>query len=162
MSSSDRPTKFVEEPQALLCPMCGRVFVEPVISIKCGHTFCRGCVEGMIRDCARCPSDGQECDSGQLVLNRAVIGQIDDLKIYCCHGLLSRNRGKTWEHDSNGCKEVLKSFNIWTCVYTCTCTFISTCLPTYIHVYTCVFYGTFMCKAVTIAKLSKSKRFCIS
>lgn len=118
MSASDKPTKFVEEPHALLCPMCGRVFVEPVISIKCGHTFCRGCVEAMIRDGARCPADGQVCDSSQLVLNRAVIGQIDDLKIYCCHGLLSRSGGKTWEHDPNGCKEVKAYLCKYACVYT--------------------------------------------
>jgi E3 ubiquitin-protein ligase TRAF7 len=107
MSASSKPTKFVEEPHALLCPVCGRVFSEPVISIKCGHTFCRGCIVGMVKDGGRCPVDKQECDSGQLVLNRAVMGQIDDLKIYCCHGLRSRNGGKTWETDPDGCKEVI-------------------------------------------------------
>ena len=101
-----KPTKFVEEPQALLCPVCKRVFSEPVISIKCGHTFCRECIESMIRDGARCPIDEQECDSGQLVLNRAVMGQIDDLKIYCRHGLVSGDGGRTWDIDPNGCKEV--------------------------------------------------------
>lgn len=106
MTASDKPTKFVEEPQALLCPVCNHVFREPVISIKCGHTFCRCCIEAMIRDGVRCPVDGQECDSGQLVLNRAVIGQIDDLRIYCCHGLLTKNGGNTWEADPDGCKEV--------------------------------------------------------
>ena len=29
-----KPTKFVEEPSALLCPVCKKVFIEPVISIK--------------------------------------------------------------------------------------------------------------------------------
>ena len=104
-----KPIKFVEEPQALLCPVCSKVFSEPVISITCGHTFCRGCIEAMIRDGARCPIDEQECDSGQLVLNRAVMGQIEDLKIYCCHGLLSKNGGRTWETDPDGCKEVRRT-----------------------------------------------------
>ena len=103
---SGKPTKFVDEPQALLCPMCGKVFSEPVISIKCGHTFCRSCIQAMIRDGARCPVDAQGCDSDQLVLNKAVMGQIDDLKIYCCNGLVSKNDDRTWETDPEGCKEV--------------------------------------------------------
>lgn len=107
-TAAAKPTKFVEEPPALLCPVCGRVFSEPVISVKCGHTFCRECVQKLIREeGGRCPADGVECDSaGQLVLNRAVMGQIEDLKIYCCHGLITRNVGKSWEIDPDGCKEV--------------------------------------------------------
>lgn len=89
-----KPTKFVEEPQALICPVCKKIFREPVISIKCGHTFCRICIEEMIRNGLTCPMDEQECDSGQLVLNRAVIGQIDDLQIYCSHGLVSNDGGE--------------------------------------------------------------------
>lgn len=104
--ATTKPTRFVEEPPALLCPVCGRVFSEPVISVTCGHTFCRECVGALIRDGRRCPADGVACDSGQLVLNRAVMGQIDDLQVYCCHGLLSKNGGKTWETDPEGCKEV--------------------------------------------------------
>ena len=30
-------------------PACKRVFREPVIDAKCGHTFCRGCTEELIR-----------------------------------------------------------------------------------------------------------------
>ena len=103
-----KPTKFVEEPQALICPVCKKIFREPVISIKCGHTFCRICIEEMIRNGLTCPMDEQECDSGQLVLNRAVIGQIDDLQIYCSHGLVSNDGGRTYEQDPLGCKEVIR------------------------------------------------------
>lgn len=102
------PTKFVEEPQALLCPVCHSIFKEPVISVKCGHTFCRRCVEGMVRGGVPCPLDEIDCDSGQLVLNRAVIGQVDDLLIFCCHGLVSRDGGQTYQTDPNGCKELIK------------------------------------------------------
>ena len=103
-----KPTKFVDEPQALLCPICKKIFHEPVISIKCGHTFCRLCIEEMIRDGSTCPLDEQECDSGQLVLNRAVMGQIEDLPVYCCHGLISMDGGRTYEQDPTGCKEVIR------------------------------------------------------
>ena len=103
-----KPTKFVEEPSALLCPVCKKVFIEPVISIKCGHTFCRTCIEELIRNGRNCPLDDQECDSSQLVLNRAVMGQIEDLHIYCCHGLTTSDKGETYEADPMGCKEVIR------------------------------------------------------
>ena len=103
-----KPTKFVEEPSALLCPVCKKVFTEPVISVKCGHTFCRTCIEELIRNGRNCPLDDQECDSNQLVLNRAVMGQIEDLHIYCCHGLTTGDRGVTYETDPMGCKEVVR------------------------------------------------------
>lgn len=105
---SSKPTKFVEEPPALMCPVCKKIFREPVISIKCGHTFCRMCIENIIKNRLTCPIDEQECDSGQLVLNRAVIGQIEDLPIYCCHGLFSTDGGKVYERDPHGCKEVIR------------------------------------------------------
>ena len=62
----------------------------------------------MIRDGSTCPLDEQECDSGQLVLNRAVMGQIEDLPVYCCHGLISVDGGRTYEQDPAGCKEVIR------------------------------------------------------
>ena len=103
-----KPTKFVEEPSALLCPVCKKIFKEPVISIKCGHTFCRTCIEELISNGQKCPVDDQECDSSQLVLNRAVMGQIEDLYIYCCHGLVTTDEGETYEADPVGCKEVIR------------------------------------------------------
>ena len=105
---SVKPTKFVEEPQALLCPVCKRIFREPVISVKCGHTFCRVCIEDLISNGQKCPMDDQECDSGQLVLNRAVMGQIEDLHIYCCNGVILLPGGQTHSQDPDGCKEVLR------------------------------------------------------
>lgn len=101
---SGKLIKFVEEPSALICPVCKKVFSEPVISVKCGHTFCRKCVENNVR----CPMDLLVCDSGQLVLNRAVMGQIEDLLIYCHNGLVSRDGGKSTEVDPSGCKRRIK------------------------------------------------------
>ena len=104
---STTPTKFVEEPVALLCPVCKKVYTEPVISIKCGHTFCKSCIEELIGKGQTCPIDNLTCDSNQLVLNRAVSNQIDDLLIYCHHGLISVDKGKSWKEDGSGCKEVV-------------------------------------------------------
>lgn len=101
-------TKFVDQPPALVCPICQRIFQDPVISIKCGHTFCRLCIETMVVNGNPCPLDDIICDSGQLVINRAVIGQIDDLLIYCCHGIVSHDSGLSYERDRMGCQEVIK------------------------------------------------------
>ena len=49
-----------------LCPVCGQLYRNPVINIKCGHTFCKNCASG----CSRCPVDDEQCDSSQLIVNR--------------------------------------------------------------------------------------------
>lgn len=102
-----KPTKFVEEPPALVCPICQQIFQEPVISVKCGHTFCRLCIESMVQTGAPCPIDDIPCDSTQLVINRAVIGQIDDLMIHCCYGIVS-DGGRGYKIDPEGCQDVFK------------------------------------------------------
>ena len=104
---STKPTKFVEEPTALLCPVCKRVYRDPVISIKCGHTFCTSCIESLTSNGLKCPMDGQTCDSGQLVVNRAVKEQIYDLMIHCCHGVLCVKE-EFLELDEDGCREVIR------------------------------------------------------
>lgn len=111
-----QPTKYVSEPSPLLCPVCKFVFREPIISVKCGHTFCRTCIEDLIRNGMTCPLDSHTCDSGQLVLNRAIMGQLADLQIYCCHGLRSAESGRPvddesgqdYERDPDGCPEVIR------------------------------------------------------
>lgn len=104
-----RPTKYVEEPLPLLCPVCKKVFSEPIISVICGHTFCRECIEELIKNRMTCPLDGNICDSGQLVLNRAILGQLGDLLIYCCHGLqMVDEKMNLYEQDSEGCPEVIR------------------------------------------------------
>ena len=106
IATASKPTKFVEEPSALVCPICQRIFRDPVISVKCGHTFCKLCIESTVHSGNPCPLDNTICDTNQLVINRAVMGQIDDLLIYCCYGLVSR--GLSYERDAGGCQEVVK------------------------------------------------------
>ena len=103
---SAKSTKFVEEPVALLCPVCKHVFRDPVISIKCGHTFCTSCIDSLIKNGQNCPVDDQNCDSGQLVVNRAVKEQINDLMIHCCHGVVYVEGVLVLDQD--GCKEVIR------------------------------------------------------
>jgi len=107
-----KPTKFIEKPSSsLCCPVCKSVFCEPVISVKCGHTFCKQCIIKLANDNGNCPIDNVLCDSSSLVPNKALEAQIDDLSIYCCHGVKSNDSGKTWEVDTEGCPEMLKYGN---------------------------------------------------
>ena len=66
--------------EQLMCPLCCKVFCDPVIS-QCGHTFCRRCVsEGQI-----CPVDSHTLSL--VATNIAVLEQISELEIYCRHAL---------------------------------------------------------------------------
>ena len=104
-----KPTKFTEKPSAsLCCPVCNRVFGDPVISVKCGHTFCKQCIIQLAEENGKCPLDNVLCEGSNLVPNRALMAQIDDLFIHCRHGIKSSDNGCTWEVDSEGCPEIIK------------------------------------------------------
>ncbi|CAG2246921.1 RFWD1 [Mytilus edulis] len=97
------PTVLADELSShLTCPICGRLYSEPVISIKCGHTFCKKCAF-----CTSiCPVDGNQCDTTQLVVNRLVVGQIEDLLIYCQYGVMKQNGD--FVSDPSGCQEKIQ------------------------------------------------------
>ncbi|KAH9502407.1 E3 ubiquitin-protein ligase traf7 [Bulinus truncatus] len=97
------PTKFLQTPSShLKCPVCGGLYRDPVINIKCGHTFCKSCAFTT----TYCPLDSAHCDTSQLVVNRLVVGQIEDLQIYCSHGLQKSDSGE-WELIPGSCSEIL-------------------------------------------------------
>lgn len=103
--SKEPLTKFVEGPNThLLCPVCRKIYREPVIS-RCGHTFCRQCAFSS----SHCPVDNVHCDTTQLVVNRLVVGQVEDLKIHCCYGILQKH-GDTIV-DPSGCPETISFGN---------------------------------------------------
>jgi len=68
--------KFLKKPSNyIVCSVCRNVFTDPVINVKCGHTFCLQCIEeaGGNKDdqvIIRCPEDGTECKASELVINR--------------------------------------------------------------------------------------------
>lgn len=82
-----------------LCPVCGQLYRNPVINIKCGHTFCKNCASG----CSQCPVDNEPCDASQLIVNRLVVGQIDELLVYCKYGI--RKENGIYVVDPTGCQE---------------------------------------------------------
>ncbi|XP_059178051.1 E3 ubiquitin-protein ligase TRAF7-like isoform X2 [Physella acuta] len=97
------PTKYIQTPSSyLLCPICGGLYRDPVINVKCGHTFCKSCIFSI----THCPIDNIHCDTNQYVINRLVVGQIEDLQIYCRHGLIKQEDGE-WGLDPSLCPQIL-------------------------------------------------------
>ncbi|XP_065650085.1 E3 ubiquitin-protein ligase TRAF7 isoform X2 [Hydra vulgaris] len=98
------PTKFVITPSSsLFCPLCEKLFKDPVISTCCGHTFCRKCVENS--SILSCPLDGIRMGSNVIVSNRAVNGQLEDLLIWCRHTLYRVDSEDEFQVDEDGCQE---------------------------------------------------------
>lgn len=76
--SSSPPTKYLQEPSShLKCPVCENVYKDPVINVKCGHTFCQDCASSV----KNCPLDDSPCESDQLVLNRSVLNSFFVLNV---------------------------------------------------------------------------------
>ena len=81
---NDLPCVFPNPPsEQLICPLCSKVFFDPVIS-QCGHTFCRRCIDDG-GDKVLCPIDG----TGLVIVtsNLAVSEQVSQLEILCRYGL---------------------------------------------------------------------------
>ncbi|XP_069112218.1 E3 ubiquitin-protein ligase TRAF7-like isoform X3 [Argopecten irradians] len=100
INGDEPPILLIDEPSPhLKCTVCKKLYNEPVISVKCGHTFCSKCAFRI----TRCPIDSQPCDTTQLVVNRIVVGQIEDLLIHCRYGVIKTDNGFTT--DPSGCQE---------------------------------------------------------
>lgn len=106
------PTKFVIQPsESLKCSLCKNLFTDPVISTQCGHTFCRQCIHSggsnstLSLIITKCPFDGVNLKTSSLVSNLAVKSQIEDLLIFCRHGLTRTDSEESFEIDDDGCHE---------------------------------------------------------
>lgn len=78
---------FVEDvSSSLRCPIHRGLFTKPVIA-SCGHTFCQSCILSYLDNTSQepeCPIDHSSLnESGCLIPNLAVEGQIQDLYVYC-------------------------------------------------------------------------------
>lgn len=65
----------------MLCPICFEPFVEPHMT-RCGHTFCRECLERALAECSKCP----KCET--------VINQSDYFPNHSLNEILRRKEKK--------------------------------------------------------------------
>ena len=92
----EQPRYFVEELSASLkCPIHKGLLGKPVIA-SCGHTFCQPCILRCLDESeeAECPIDHCSLnESGCLIPNLALEGQINDLFVYCRYALTRNVNG---------------------------------------------------------------------
>ncbi|XP_071957640.1 E3 ubiquitin-protein ligase TRAF7-like isoform X1 [Antedon mediterranea] len=106
INSKTRP--LVKQPSTQLnCPFCKKLLLNPVISTECGHTFCQACTcrpldTGDKANPVVCPVDGKLINPDNLVVNRAIASQIDDLVVYCPHGI-TRLTSRDYVPEEGGC-----------------------------------------------------------
>lgn len=105
-----RPVKFVQPPmESQLCLFCKTVLRDPVLSIRCGHTFCRTCCEAhMVENTGRCPVEETEFSKETLVVNVALANQISGLLVHCRYGLRNDESRGEWTVDEKGCPQTVR------------------------------------------------------
>lgn len=94
---------FVNKPAAaLMCRRCRNLLVEPRLSIVCGHSFCKVCMD--TKD-AFCEVDSSRVNIQSSVPNHALSKQLNDLLVYCRFAKFSPVNGNSGEVilDSSSC-----------------------------------------------------------
>jgi hypothetical protein len=85
--------EFLEECQIFIqeysCPLCEGILIDSVID-KCGHSYCRECIETLLKESNLCPYTNTPITSGnsstgqeQLSANIVVNSVIEKQKVYC-------------------------------------------------------------------------------
>jgi E3 ubiquitin-protein ligase RAD18 len=54
------------------CEICHGVLRVPVITKRCGHTYCSSCIRRYLKKEAKCPRCGEKCKKEDLVPNRTL------------------------------------------------------------------------------------------
>ncbi len=63
-------------PKALICRICNQIMRDPVISLSCGHSFCKACTPSRV-----CPDHNIAIES--TIVNDVLSSQIGDLMVFC-------------------------------------------------------------------------------
>jgi len=74
-----------------ICILCEGVYHNPVI-VKCGHVFCKSCVNMHLEFSEKCPQCGKLIEKNRIQSIKFVIEIVDKQNIYC----KNRNQGCEW------------------------------------------------------------------
>ena len=102
------PEEIIDEKSPLWCPIHLGLLHIPVMSSKCGHSYCKNCIEKWQQSNGRCPICRVNFDT--LIPNLIAQHILNILLIHCRYGLFQDTNGN-WIIDSNGCKEIIENEN---------------------------------------------------
>ncbi|XP_020892264.1 TNF receptor-associated factor 3 isoform X2 [Exaiptasia diaphana] len=72
----------VQVPEDYICSICHLAMLKPV-QTRCGHRFCKGCLDAALQRKRKCPLDNEFLTSKQIFEDKATERQILSLKIKC-------------------------------------------------------------------------------
>jgi hypothetical protein len=114
-------TKFNDKKtiELLTCSICLNIMQAPVTILKCQHTFCSSCINGLFGQdiiISPCPQCREEFSQSQTTSNWMVTSFIDILKVPCIHKNCKwiSNYSELEHHVKSDCE----------CLKQCECTFI--------------------------------------
>lgn len=101
---------------SLVCPICQDVFLDPVITNQCFHSFCKQCISKALQFDGQCPLCRKKLKLEDIHSNLALNGLVAELVVYCpfkTGGCLETMRyEEITNHISNNCL-----FSPKTCIY---------------------------------------------
>ena len=99
--------QFVDTPSdTLVCKICQYVNREPHLSVCCGHTFCKSCLEGAKKTSDACPVCHEE--EFVTVPNRQANRVVSSLHVFCTN----KEKGCEWQGEVNNITNHVKYCNI--------------------------------------------------
>lgn len=84
--------------QSLICPICQDVFLDPVITSQCFHSFCNSCIRKAIEFDSHCSLCRRKLNGDDIHSNLALQGLINELMVYCPSRSLGCLQTITYEH----------------------------------------------------------------
>ena len=76
-------SRFIDKiDESLICSICSGVFRSPH-ALDCGHTFCKFCIDGVLKKKKECPLCKKSVQEGSIFPNLILKSVLEDLFIRC-------------------------------------------------------------------------------
>ena len=96
-----------------MCKICHLPSRDAQLSVCCGHTFCKSCLNGMKHGSSKCCPVCREDKNFGVVPNKQVDRKIRSLKVFCTN----KEKGCKWHGELNDIKNHLNASNSDGCKY---------------------------------------------